>query len=96
MSVRILLILSIIFNLKSRSIDFVLAFPQADLEIPVYMFLPVGMESEKGGQKVLRLNKTLYGLKQAAHNWFQKLDSALQAQNFMPSKIDHCVYFKRG
>ena len=96
MSVRILLILSIIFNLKSRSIDFVLAFPQADLDTPVYMCLPVGMESETGGHKVLRLNKALYGLKQAAHNWFQKLDKAMQIRNFIPSMIDPCVYLKKG
>lgn len=94
MSVRILLILSIVFNLKSRSIDFVLAFPQEDLATPVYMCLPVGMESETGGHKVLRLNKSLYGLKQAVHNWFQKLNKAMQ--NFIPSMIGRCVSLKKG
>jgi hypothetical protein len=32
-----------IHRLKSKSIDFVLAFPQADLDVPVYMELPVGV-----------------------------------------------------
>ena len=30
-------------NLPSKGIDFVLAFPQADLEIPVYMTLSMGL-----------------------------------------------------
>ena len=43
-SVRFLLILSELAGLESRTIDFVLAFPQADLDVPVYMELPIGME----------------------------------------------------
>ena len=33
-----------IVGLESKAIDFVLTFPQADLDIPVYMELPLGME----------------------------------------------------
>ncbi len=36
-SVRLILAIAKIHGLSSKSIDFVLAFPQADLEIPVYM-----------------------------------------------------------
>ena len=35
--VRLLLVVEKIHNLDSKSIDFVLAFPQAGLPIPVYM-----------------------------------------------------------
>jgi hypothetical protein len=31
--------------LSSKSIDFVLAFPQANLEVPVYMELPMGFDA---------------------------------------------------
>jgi hypothetical protein len=60
--------------LSSKSIDFVLAFPQADLEVPVYMELPMGFdvpENESQKHYVLRLNKRLYGLKQAGYNCFK-------------------------
>ena len=43
-SVRFLLILSEIVGLESRTIDFVLTFPQAELDVPVYMELPMGLE----------------------------------------------------
>ncbi len=38
--VRLLLVVAKIHGLKSKSIDFVLAFHQADLDVPVYMELP--------------------------------------------------------
>ena len=36
-SVRLLLVVEKIHNIESKSIDFVLALPQADLPIPVFM-----------------------------------------------------------
>ena len=66
-SVRFLLILSEIAGLESQAIDFVLAFPQAELDVPVFMELPVGMavagSSDPSKPHVLRLRKSLYGLK---------------------------------
>ncbi len=62
--------------LTGQSIDFDLAFPQADLEVPVFMELPLGFDapdSQNRKHYVLRLNKSLYGLKQAGYNWFTKL-----------------------
>ena len=43
-SARFLLILSKLAGLESRTIYFVLAFPKADLDVPVYMELTIGME----------------------------------------------------
>ena len=42
-SVQLLLIVAKIHKLDSKSIDFFLAFPQADIPIPVYMELPAGV-----------------------------------------------------
>ncbi len=55
-----------IHGLLSKSIDFVIAFPQADLEVRIYMELPNGFDAPNGENckfYVLRLNKSLYGLK---------------------------------
>ena len=61
-SVRLLLIVAKIHDLQSKSIDFVLAFPQADLDVPVYMELPAGVNpinvTDKNQRRyVLKLNK---------------------------------------
>ena len=59
-SVRTLLAVTKIHGLSSQSIDFVLAFPQADLnEVNVFMQLPIGMEVEGEYGYVLKLNKDL-------------------------------------
>ena len=41
-SVQFLLAIAVIHGLKTKAIDFVLAFPQADLDRDVYMELPYG------------------------------------------------------
>ena len=67
-----------IHGLKSKSIDFVLAFSQSDLDVPVYMELPAGVNpiNVSDGDRhryVLKLNKSLYGFMLAGFNWFAKL-----------------------
>jgi hypothetical protein len=44
-SVRLTLILSLIYQWKTRQIDFVLAFPQADVECELYMELPRSLKA---------------------------------------------------
>ena len=95
-SVCILLAVAKIHGLSFMSIDFVLAFPQADLEIPVFMELLLGFDapdSQSWKHYVLQLNNSLYGLKQAGYNWFLKLSNCLEDHGFVPSSVDHCVIF---
>ena len=94
LSVRTLLVLSILHGYHSRSIDFVLAFPQAELKEDIFMEIPAGFSNgELKRQYVLKLDKNLYGLKNAAFNWFQMLSDGLTNQklNFKASEIDPCV-----
>ena len=41
-TVKLLLVISKLHNLDSKSIDFVLAFPQAELDVDIWMDLPIG------------------------------------------------------
>ena len=54
-SVRLLLLIAAINRIPTRLIDFVLAFPQATLDVPVYMELPYGFarvgQSKRDGIK---------------------------------------------
>ena len=68
-SVRFFLTIFYMYKLESESIDFVLAFPQAELEVDFYMEIHQGMEvAGANGPQVQKLIKNLYGLKQASHN----------------------------
>ncbi len=99
-SIQLLLIIARIHGLKSKSIVFVLAFPQANLDVPVYMELPAGINptNVSDGDRhryVLKLNKSLYGLKQAGYNWFKKLCKGLITCNFIQSQVDKCIFFQK-
>eukprot|EP00957_Ditylum_brightwellii_P207348 15352558-Ditylum_brightwellii.AAC.2 len=69
-TVRTLLTIATIYGLSTQCIDFVLAFPQASLDVDVFMELPIGMTVQSGNPRdyVLRLNKLIYGLKQSSLN----------------------------
>ena len=66
-SVNFLMIVEKILKLDKKVIDSVLAFSQADLDVPVYTELPAGMDLAGHGKDsskyLLKLKKSLYGLK---------------------------------
>lgn len=47
-----------------------------------------------GSNRVCRLNKAIYGLKQAGRVWNRKLNDHLLKMGFVKSKCDPCVYVK--
>jgi hypothetical protein len=45
--------------------------------------------------KLLKLNKSLYDLKQAGYNWFKKICEGLVVQDFIQSQVDKCAFFRK-
>lgn len=90
-------ILSLIEGWYSESIDFTLAFPQADVEVPMFVEVPVGMDLEGLSKKdyVLELKKHLYGMKQVSAMWVKFLTEGMTARGFKISQIDQCVFLKK-
>ena len=72
MTVHLLLVISVLENIHTQQVDFVLAFPQASLDVEIYMLLPQGFDAD-GRDFVPLLQKNLYSLKQASMTWFEKL-----------------------
>ena len=96
-TVRVLLILSVLLNLKTKAVDYVQAFPQATLaeEDSVYMQIPEGYKATTPNS-VLKLKKNLYGLKQASHNWHNLLNAGLIKLGFKQSEYEPCLFLKNG
>jgi len=82
--IRLLLYMATMLNLSTRQVDYTSAFPQADLDVPVFMKVPQGWFVSPDGtlhhhddprfndtKHFLKLKKNLYGCKQAARNWFR-------------------------
>jgi hypothetical protein len=72
--------------------DVRMAFTQAYLDEELYMYQPELFEKD-GQEKVCRLRKSLYGLKQAARNWQQMLLDIFRETGFFSLKADQCVFF---
>ena len=95
MAVRTLLVLSKIHNLHTKCIDFTLAFPQADVKVPIYLMTPTGISLDNNdGDTVLKLRKNLYGLKDAGRTWWEFLSDGLHEMGFHQTETDQCVFIK--
>jgi len=67
------------------------AFLHGDLDVKVYIKIPPRF-FKQGEHRVYRLNKSLYRLKQASHNWFAKFSSTLLDVDYSQSKVDHSLF----
>jgi hypothetical protein len=45
-TVHLILLLAQIYKLDLNAIDFVLAFPQAELDVNIWMYLPIGFQND--------------------------------------------------
>ena len=93
-TLRILLQLSAKQGHVMHQFDVKTAFLPSPIEEEVYLeqpqeFLKRGSDGEK---LVCRLNKSIYGLKQAANNWYKELANFLLRQGFTRSKNNHCLF----
>ena len=63
-------------KLRTKSVDFVLAYTQADVKSEIFMELPIGFGVERSHPRewVIRLYKNLYGFNDTGLAWFEKLN----------------------
>lgn len=74
--------------------DAITAFLHGELNENIYILQPEGFTD--GSNKVCKLKKSMYGLKQSSRVWNEKLNSVLVNFGLTRSNVDQCVYFKIG
>jgi hypothetical protein len=91
-----MIIFGIIFCWALQQVDFVMAYPQAPIKMDIYMELPQGIQTKHENSKelVLKLEKNIYGHKQAGFMWNSFLVVKLTSIGFTTSLIDDCIFFR--
>ena len=95
-TIRLFLIISIMFGWHTRQVDFVLAYPQAKAPRPTFMSLPKGIKFDGLNHKehCLKIEQNLYGGVDAGRTWFLHLTAGLTKLGFVQSRIDDCVFYR--
>jgi hypothetical protein len=91
-SVRVLLAIAVHHSWEVHHLDMKRAFLNGHLTEEVYVSQPPGFVIDGMEGKVLRLNKALYGLRQAPRAWNAKLHNTLRSLGFTRSPSEHAVY----
>jgi Reverse transcriptase (RNA-dependent DNA polymerase) len=104
-TVRLMLIMSIILGLATKQVDYTAAFVHAPIDKDPNWESMTPEEQERSGVylemsrgfreqgKVLKLKRSLYGLRQSPRNFFQHLKSKLESVGFIADdSVDPCLF----
>ncbi|KAK8535514.1 hypothetical protein V6N12_057030 [Hibiscus sabdariffa] len=93
-SIRILLAVAAFHDYEIWQMDVKTAFLDGKLEEDVYMTQPEGFVTPENAGKVCKLQRSIYGLKQASRRWNLRFNEAIQEFGFIRNEDEPCVYKK--
>ncbi|CAN0444681.1 unnamed protein product [Discosporangium mesarthrocarpum] len=70
------------------ALDFTQAYLNATLKEDVWLELPDG--------EIVKANKSIYGLKQSAMEWYKELRGTILAEGWGSSAYDECLYYRES
>ena len=91
-TIRILLHLAVTYGWALRQLDVNNAFLQGTLAEDVFMQQPQGFHDPQFPQHVCKLQKAIYGLRQAPRAWYTELRNFLLSIGFIISKFDNSLF----
>jgi hypothetical protein len=94
--IRVLLSLAASHGLLVHQMDVKTTFLNGELEEDIYMTQHDGFVVKGQEDKVCKLVKSSYGLKQAPKQWHKKFDVTLVSAGFSANEVDRCVYYCHG
>nr|GEW39542.1 hypothetical protein [Tanacetum cinerariifolium] len=85
-AIRILLVIDAFYDYEIWQIDVKIAFLNGHLCEDVYMVQPKGFVDSKHPNKVCKLQRSIYGLKQASRSWNKRFDEEIKRIDFTQSR----------
>ena len=99
---RFLISLVIIKNLDMRLMDVVTTYLYGSLDNDIYMKIPEGYKmpeaynSKSRNMYSIKLQRSLYGLKQSGRMWYNQLSEYLLKEGFENNPISPCIFIKNS
>ncbi|GKE67560.1 retrotransposon protein, putative, ty1-copia subclass, partial [Tanacetum coccineum] len=93
-SIRIMLVIAVFHDYEIWQMNVKTAFLNEKLTEDVFMAQPEGFENEKYPKRVCKLQKAIYGIKQASRSWNLYFHEKVTQSGFSRSKDESCVYVK--
>jgi hypothetical protein len=81
-------------NLDAMIIDVETAFLEGVLDVEIYMDLPKGLEEDPSTECV-KLEKAVYGVVQAARQYYKTFIGALRSVGFVGGYADPCLMMRK-
>jgi transposase InsO family protein len=93
-SIRILLAIAAFYDYEVWQMDVKTAFLNGKLDEEVFMTQPEGFVDPKYPNRVCKLERSIYGLKQASRRWNICFNEKVKEYGFSKSEYESCVYVK--
>jgi hypothetical protein len=97
---RYLISLAVHERLDLRLMDVVTAYLYGSLDSDIYMKIPEGFKMPEACSSrehySIKLNKSLYGLKQSGRMWYNRLSEFLLKHGYRNDTICPCIFMKRS
>src|SRR3954466_6900793 len=82
------------YDYEIWQMDVKTTFLNGDIDEELYMMQPKGFVDPKDANKVCKLQRSIYGLKQASRSWNQCFDKVIKAFGFIQNFGEACIYKK--
>ena len=92
-TLRYLIGLTVYENLDMHLMDVVTAYLYGSLDNDIYMRIPEGCSRELYS---IKLQRSLYGLKQSGRMWYNRLSGYLLKEGYQNNPICPCVFIKKS
>nr|GEW79747.1 hypothetical protein [Tanacetum cinerariifolium] len=92
--IRILISITAFYDYEIWQIDVKIAFLNGYLDEDIYMVQPEGFFDPKHLRKVCKLQRSIYGIKQASRSWNKRFDEEIKKFGFDQNLDEPCVYQK--